>query len=67
MKRYLDIDDILLIVFLALGTLLIFLPCFVFCVAALCCATSVFEVCFLVFLIIGIAAIDVGIWWLLFI
>jgi hypothetical protein len=67
MKRYLDTDDILLIVYLALCTLLIFLPCIVLCVAALCCATSVFEVCFLVFIIIGLAAIDGGLWWLIFI
>lgn len=67
MKRYLDTDDILLIVYLALCTLLMFLPCIALCVAALICATSVFEVCFLVFIIIGLAGIDGGLWWLIFI
>lgn len=67
MKRYLDTEDILLIVYFALITLLIILPCIVGCIAALFCATSVFEVCFLIFLIIGLAGIDGGLWWLLFI
>jgi hypothetical protein len=67
MKRYLDTEDILLIIYCVLLTLLIFLPCIVLCVAALCCATSVAEVCFLVFIIIGLAAIDGGLWWLIFI
>jgi hypothetical protein len=67
MKRYLDTSDILLIIYFALITLFIFLPCIVGCIAALVFATSVFEVCFLVFLIIGLAAIDGGLWWLLFI
>lgn len=67
MKRYLDTDDILLIVYFALITLFIFVPCIVGCVAAIICATSVFEVCFLVFIIIGLAGIDGGLWWLIFI
>ena len=62
-----DTDDILLIIYWALCTLLMFLPCIVFCVAALFCATSIFEVCYLVFVIIGLVAIDGGLWWLLFI
>lgn len=62
-----DTGDILLIVYFALITLFIFVPCIVLCIAALICATTVFEVCYLVFLIIGIAAIDGGLWWLLFI
>lgn len=67
MKRHLDTEDILLIIYFALITLLIILPCIVGCVAALFCVTSVFEVCFLVFLIISLTLIDVGLWWLLFI
>lgn len=62
-----DTDDILLIVYWALCTLLVFLPCIALCVAALICATTVFEVCYLVFLIIGLVGIDGGLWWLLFI
>lgn len=62
-----DTGDILLIVYWAFCTLLMFLPCIALFIAALCCATTVFEVCYLVFLIIGIAAIDVGLWWLIFI
>lgn len=62
-----DTGDILLIIYWALCTLLMFLPCIVLCIAALICATTVFEVCYLVFVIIGLAAIDGGLWWLLFI
>ena len=67
MKGRLDTSDILLIIAVAIVTLFIILPCIVGCVAALCCATSVFEVCFLVFIIIGLAGIDGGLWWLIFI
>ena len=61
-----DTEDILLIVYFALITLLIILPCIIGCIAALLYAPSIFEVCFLVFVIIGLAAIDGGLWWLLF-
>lgn len=62
-----DAEDILLIVYWALCTLLMFLPCIALFIAALCVATTAFEICFLVFLIVGFAGIDVGIWRLLFI
>lgn len=61
-----DKGDILIAFYFALITLFIFVPCIVLCVAALICATTVFEVCYLVFLIVGIAAINGGLWWLLF-
>lgn len=67
MKGRLDTSDILLIIAVAIVTLFIILPCIIGCIAAIICATSVFEVCFLVFIIIGLAGIDGGLWWLIFI
>ena len=62
-----DKGDILIAFYFSLITLFIFIPCIILCVAALSFATSVCEVCYLVFLILGIASIDGGLWWLLFI
>lgn len=59
-----DTGDILLIIYFALITLLVILPCIIGCIVALFTAASVFEICFLIFIIIGLVAIDGGLWWL---